>query len=89
MKEACRNGAKGPVQEARIYYENYGFGLEEIHQAIHYWWGTLDMSVIRLHAEEVEKKAPNAVMHYREGEGHLSLYVNHFKDVLQTIRSIY
>jgi hypothetical protein len=65
-----------------------GFDLRGISVPVHYWWGTSDMSVIRLHAEEVERKVPGAVMHYRQNEGHLSLYVNAFKDVLDVISSV-
>jgi pimeloyl-ACP methyl ester carboxylesterase len=88
MKEAAAHGAKGPVYEARGYYREPGYQLNNITIPVHYWWGMLDMSVIRLHAEAVEKKVPKAVMHYREREGHLSLYVNCFKDVLEVISSI-
>ncbi|HYH15471.1 MAG TPA: hypothetical protein VD794_09630, partial [Flavisolibacter sp.] len=85
MKEACRNGARGPVEEARSYFKDFGFQLAAIQQPVHYWWGTADMTVIRLHAEAVEQQAPRAIMHYREKEGHLSLYVNCFEEVLQSI----
>jgi pimeloyl-ACP methyl ester carboxylesterase len=85
MKEAARNGGRGPVAEARSYYKPFGFDIASIRCRVHYWWGTKDMSVIRLHAEEVEIKIPGAIMHYREEEGHLSLYINHFKHVLQAM----
>jgi pimeloyl-ACP methyl ester carboxylesterase len=85
MKEACRHGAQGPVAEARSYYKDFGFALANIQQPIHYWWGLEDMTVVRVHAEAVEQQAPNAVMHYRDKEGHLSLYVNCFEEILQTI----
>lgn len=85
MKESVRNGAKGAVYEARGYYRDPGFRLCDIRVPVHYWWGTSDMSVIRLHAEAVEEQVPGAVMHYRQNEGHLSLYVNAFKDVMSVI----
>ena len=85
LKEACRNGTRGPVYEARMYFNDFGFALSDIQQPVHYWWGLEDMTVIRLHAEAVEQQAPNVSMHYREKEGHLSLYVNCFEEVLQTI----
>jgi hypothetical protein len=43
------------------------------------------MSVVEAHAIEVEQKAPHAVMHYRQDEGHLSLYLKSFAEALQTI----
>jgi len=89
LKEAARQGARGPLHEARSYYHPFGFSLAAIRQPVHYWWGSSDMSVIRLHAEAVENEVPQAVMHYREGEGHLSLYVNYFTQVLQEMVSHY
>lgn len=85
LKEACRNGAQGAVYEARLYFKDFGFSLSSIRQPVHYWWGLEDMTVIRLHAEAVEQQVQNAVMHYREKEGHLSLYVNCFEEVLQQL----
>lgn len=85
MKEATRKGAGPMVHEAANYSRDYGFSLKDIVQPIHYWWGTLDMAVVELHALEIEQHAQHAVMHYREGEGHLSLYVNYFGEALQAI----
>ncbi|HZF65789.1 MAG TPA: alpha/beta hydrolase [Chitinophagaceae bacterium] len=86
MKEAYRAGAEGPIYEAKSYYRDYGFSISDIQQHVHYWWGTADHTVIRLHAEEIEQRVVNHTLHYRTGEGHLSLYINCFREVLQTIR---
>jgi len=85
VKEAVRKGTKAAVHEAGMYFQPYDFSIEEIQQPIHYWWGTKDMAVVELHAREVEQKALHPVMHYREGEGHLSLYIHCFAEALQAI----
>jgi len=85
LKEATRKGALSAVHEAVSYYKEFGFDIQEIDKPIHYWWGTKDMSVVEAHAREVEQKAQRPIMHYREGEGHLSLYVNYFNEAIQTI----
>lgn len=85
MKEATRKGTKAAVHEAAMYFSDYGFSVNDIQQPIHYWWGTLDMAVVELHAQEVAQHAPHPVMHYRDGEGHLSLYVRCFGEALQAI----
>jgi pimeloyl-ACP methyl ester carboxylesterase len=85
LKEACRNGAAGAVYEAQTYFNDLGFLLSAIQQPVQYWWGSLDMSVSRMHAEAVEQNVPNAIMHYRDNEGHLSLYIKGFKEVLQLL----
>lgn len=85
MQEACRVNARGAVHEARSYYKHFGFDLKAIQQPVHYWWGSKDTSVIELHALAVEKQVPNATMHYRPHEGHLSIWVRYMKEVLQNI----
>lgn len=85
LQEACRQGSRGVVYEARLYFKDYGFKLKDIPQPVYFWWGNKDNVVIRLHAEGVEQQVPNHVMHYRQNEGHLSIYINCIKEVLQTI----
>jgi pimeloyl-ACP methyl ester carboxylesterase len=85
LKEACCTSPQGAVHEARIYFQDFGFALEAIRQPVHYWWGTKDKSVIELHPQAVEQQVPGARMHYREGEGHLSIWVKYMKEILQSI----
>lgn len=85
VKEAVRKGTRAAVHEAGLYFDPYDFSLAEIRQTIHYWWGTQDMAVVELHATEIEQTAQHPVMHYRGGEGHLSLYINCFAEALETI----
>ncbi len=85
INEACRLHTKGAVQEAALYFKETGYDLSQIHQPIHYWWGTADNVVIDAHPKAVAEEAPNAFMHYKEGEGHVSIYVRYFEEVLATI----
>lgn len=89
MKQACRLGSKGVLHEARNYYKEFGFNISEVKKPVHYWWGTRDMTVIRLHAEAVERYVSSGTVHYKEREGHFSLYLNCFRDVLQLISEQY
>jgi pimeloyl-ACP methyl ester carboxylesterase len=85
LKEATRKGARSAVHEAASYFKDLQFSVSEIAQPIHYWWGTRDMSVVEAHAREIEQKAQRPIMHYREDEGHLSLYIKCFNEAIQTI----
>lgn len=87
LQEACHQGSRGAVYEARLYFKNYGFELKDVHQPVHFWWGNEDNVVIHLHAEAVEQQVPNHVMHYKQNEGHLSIYIKCIEEVLQTIAS--
>ncbi len=85
LQEACRQGSRGAVYEAQLYFKDYGFDLKDISQPVHFWWGSEDNTVIRLHVEAVEQQVPNHVMHYKQNEGHLSIYIHYIDEVLQTI----
>ena len=85
LNEACRYGSKGLVQEAAGYFNDTGYRLNEIVQPVHYWWGLKDKTVSRIHADSVEKQVPNAIMHYKENEGHVSIFINCIEEVLETI----
>ncbi len=87
VREACRKGTKGAIHEARLYYKPLGFDIADIQQPVHYWWGTLDNTVIHLHAKAVEEGIKNSVLHYKRGEAHLSLWVHYFTEVLDTVLS--
>jgi pimeloyl-ACP methyl ester carboxylesterase len=85
LKEACRQGAKGAVKDASLYFHDFGFDLNAIQQVVHFWWGTRDNAVIQAHAEAVEKQVANSVLHYKDGEGHLSVYVRYFTEAISLI----
>lgn len=86
-KESCRLSSQGAVYEARLYFKKFGFNLSEIQQPVHFWWGTNDNVVIREHALAVEEEVAKSVMHYKQNEGHLSIYINHIEDILKTIEA--
>jgi len=67
--EAVKNGSKGAVYEAGLYFNKPGYNLRELKQPIHYWWGSDDKAVIPLHAEALEQQAPGSVLHYKHNEG--------------------
>jgi pimeloyl-ACP methyl ester carboxylesterase len=83
--EAVRNGAEGPVHEARLYFNTSDYSLKDIQQPVHYWWGTMDNVVIAHHYKALQAKTPNAILHMKKGEGHFSIYVNYMEEVLRTI----
>ena len=87
IREACKHGAMGAVHEARLYCRDFGFALNEIRQPVHYWWGDLDSSVSAIHPETAEKNIPSATMHYRKGEGHLSMFQKGFPEALKILFS--
>jgi len=85
IKEACRDSADGPVQEAQLYFQPFAYSLRALETPVHFWWGTEDNMVIYEHAKRLEKDLPHVTPHYKPGEGHLSIYINYMEEVLHTI----
>ncbi len=85
LQEACRYGSTGAVKEAASYFNDFGFALASISQPVHYWWGSNDVEVINRHPQAIEQQIPNHFMYYKEGEGHVSIYIKYIKEVLEAI----
>lgn len=88
LQEACRYGSGAAVKEAAGYFNEFGFSLSDIFQPVHYWWGTEDSEITAMHPQAIEQQAPNNKVYYKEGEGHISIYVRHIEEVLQAIAGI-
>jgi len=85
IHEACKQGSRGLVYEAALYFKHPGYDLSRITQPVHFWWGYHDKAITKIHAQELEKQVSNSIMHYKENEGHLSIYINCMEEVLETI----
>lgn len=85
VREACRTANKGAVQEAALYFQPYPYTLDRIVVPVHFWWGTYDNVVTYIHARNMERNLPGVVPHYKQNEGHVSIYVNCLEEVLHTI----
>lgn len=85
LQEACRYGSTAAVKEAASYFDDFGYSLASISQPVHYWWGSADVEVINLHLQAIEQQVPQHKIYYKEGEGHLSVYVRYIEEVLETI----
>ncbi|TKK71730.1 alpha/beta hydrolase [Ilyomonas limi] len=83
--ESCITGSRGSVQEASLYFNPTGYDIAQIQQPIHFWWGTADNVVPIIHAKAIAEHVPNANIHYKQDEGHLSIYIHYFEEVLAAI----
>jgi pimeloyl-ACP methyl ester carboxylesterase len=83
--EAVKKGSKGVVYEAQRYFDKPGYNLKDIHQPVHFWWGTEDNVVQYIHAEAIKNQVPNSQLHIKEGEGHISIYINCIEEILKSI----
>ena len=85
LNEACRIDSWGMVHEAKLYYLPKEFNLSDICQPVHYWWGTEDNVVPKIHATSVEENVAKSIMHYKEGEAHISIYVRYAEEIFKTV----
>ena len=85
VKEALHAGTQGAVHDAQLYFQPFPFVLEELAVPVHFWWGTEDNVVTYIHAKNMERQLPQVTPHYKPGEGHLSIYINCFEEVLQVL----
>jgi pimeloyl-ACP methyl ester carboxylesterase len=83
--EACRFNSNGVVHEARLYYNIPRYKLTGITQPVHFWYSSEDKVVTKIHAESIERQVPNSVMHYKKGEGHISIYIHWVEEILDHV----
>lgn len=87
VREGLRSSAKGPASDARIYGERWPFSLSDIRVPVRIWHGTDDMQVPVSIGRHYEKFIPTARGTFPEGEGHVSIVVNHLESIIADLRA--
>jgi len=64
------------------FTRHWGFELADIRVPTFFWQGTEDLMVPQSHMPWQADRVPGAVMHLREGEGHISTLVHCFGEML-------
>ena len=83
--EAIKHTTDGVVHEAQLYFRATDYQLQHIRQPVHYWWGTDDNVVIAQHYKAIEQRVAKHHIHFKEGEGHISVYVKYMQEALEII----
>lgn len=86
--EAFRQGSKGLVHDFRPYSEHWGFELSEIpaETRVSLFHGELDRNVPVSIAKTVSEQIPHCEAHFFPDEGHMSLYMNRFEEIINSLR---
>jgi len=71
VKEAFRQGSRGPAYELRLYSHRWGFRLRDITMPVHLWQGEADTNVPVSMARYLAKMIPHCRATFYPGEGHL------------------
>lgn len=84
--EAFRQGVKGVVSGATLYARPWGFRLEAIAcPRLLLWHGMDDRLVPLTMGRAVAARLPHCQATFYPGDGHFSVLINHFNDVLSAL----
>ena len=72
----------GWLDDDLAFTRHWGFELEDLSVPVSFWQGSEDLMVPQSHMPWQAQRVPGARMHLEDGEGHLSLQVNHFGRML-------
>lgn len=89
MRKAFETGWRGFFDDNGVLMKEWGFDPTTIGVPIAVWFGDRDLSVPRTHGEWLIKNLPTASEHYYHGEGHFSLWANHFDELAAAINETY
>ena len=82
MTEAVRQGGRAFAEEMIMFAHPWGFELSSIRVPVLLWHGTDDRNVPVSHARHIAEQVPAARLRVLEGEGHMTLAMQHSSDFL-------
>ena len=86
LAEALKHGAKGPAYDGVLLGRSWGFRLEEITLSrLYVWQGELDREVPVTMGRSIVAQLLQCQAAFYPGEGHISLIVNHRKEIVTTL----
>jgi pimeloyl-ACP methyl ester carboxylesterase len=85
FREALRESYWGWFDEDMAMIRPWGFELSSIHIPVHVWQGRHDRMVPFAHGQWLAGHLPTAIPHLFDDEGHLSLGVTRFGDILDAL----
>ena len=86
--EAFRQGSRGLVHDFVLYSKDWGYELNEIpaETRLHLFHGELDKNVPPHIARTVADKIPHCVAKFYPDEGHMSVFVNRFNEIVSSVK---
>lgn len=87
FREAMRVGVDGWVDDDLAFVRPWGFELGDVHVPVSLWQGSDDRMVPYAHGGFLAERLPDVRAHLLAGEGHLSIALGRFADVLAEARS--
>lgn len=85
MGESLRSGTKGAIADFRILGAPWGFNLTDISVPVDLWIGTEDDQGPDDEQERLESGIPDAVLHVKDGDGHINLGPANITEILTAL----
>lgn len=80
IREAFRQGIRGPTTELRIYTDDWGFKIKDIKAKVYLWYGAKDKCVSLNMAKYYKVQIKNSELFIDPEGGHLSRY--NYEDII-------
>ena len=75
----------GWIDDDLAFTRDWGFALDSIQVPTYLWQGSADLMVPFSHGEWLAERIPGVVPHLEQGEGHLSIQVAKFEEMLDEV----
>jgi pimeloyl-ACP methyl ester carboxylesterase len=82
---AFERGTRGVALDWKLEARPWGFALQEVRMPVHVWHGEQDELLPIDQGQIMANALPNARAKFYPNEGHISLIVNHYEELLSTI----
>jgi pimeloyl-ACP methyl ester carboxylesterase len=82
---AFERGTRGVALDWKLEARPWGFSLQEVGMPVHIWHGEQDELVTIAQGQIMANALPNARAKFYPKEGHVSLTMNHYEELLSTI----
>ena len=86
MVEGYAQGVDAAWHEARLYYGEWGFSLDDVRQPVSIFYGNTDANAAPGWGRYFEEVLPNAALTILKGEGHISVLVNHADKIFSALQ---
>ncbi|MEW6232801.1 MAG: alpha/beta hydrolase [Chloroflexota bacterium] len=87
MNGAFQQGARGTAWEYVLFVRPWGFRLEDIRIPVYLWHGEMDTMCPINMGRYIARAIPDCRAEFFPQEGHISLIVNHYEELLRTVVS--